>query len=579
MEEVGRDPVPQLNSWSVLFSKAKSSGVNVGEAKKPIRGLTIYLIRPGVTAPGAVISDKGCKPPVNLAIEGAELAVLRIRRSPPQVPKWAKLFEGTLSEELTKDLAAPSVAGVLFLLIGGRGFAITFGTAGRFLLQDDVWEERFGLLTALKCVDPKSLRSVDVQSLDAIQSQSRIQSGQEASSEEFGLNVEQDLLKAIVGAPMDHALGVRMAGGDGLTVNVRAGLEDLPPLLRAYLSKHEEPLVPGVHDWVNNIAPVKSSGLISSLESEIEKKLAAGNSDGVWLAIPEIIDWGTVDGFMFSGDKATIRPDITFAGFVESLKGKAPTLQLMRDRSVQAVNSDGEPHGRKWKVFRCLYAEIDHQGEKYILNDGKWYAVAMEFVSRTRSDYAKIPYSSLAVPPYRGGGEGAYNKEAAESNQRQFLLLDANPILHGGGQGKVEVCDLLSADRELIHIKHYSKSSVLSHLFAQGYVSAQLILTDEDFRQKVRDKLAPPFNEMFDRANPPAAGTFKVVFGIISEAQGQELRLPFFSQVNLNNTVRVLRGYGFKVELLKIHVDPSVTSKLAPKKPRARVKKATPVVA
>lgn len=146
------------------------TGGCMSQPKKPLRSLTIYLIKPGITDPTAVINAKGCKPEIVMSIEGAETAILRIRRTPPQLPKWAKLFDGTIDEDTRKDLAAPSIAGVLFLVIEGRGYAVTFGPGGRFLLADDVWEERFGLLTALNSVDPNSLRSVDVQSLDAIQS-------------------------------------------------------------------------------------------------------------------------------------------------------------------------------------------------------------------------------------------------------------------------------------------------------------------------------------------------------------------------------------------------------------------------
>lgn len=533
--------------------------------KKPLRNLSVYLLRSGLVDPEAAVNDKGCKPPILLQIDGAESAVLIVRKTPPRPPKWAKLFEEAVGH-LPNDLAAPAIAGVLFIVVDGRGFALTFGAGGRHLLRDDVWEERFGLLTALKAVDPMSLRSVDVQSLDALQSQARIQSGQEASAEEFGLNVEQDLLKAIVGSPINGALGTRMAGSDCLNVSVRAILSDLPPLLIAYLAKYEEPLTPGVHDWVTNIAPVKSSGVIASLELQLEARVGVGNLDGLWLAIPEIIDWSKVKGFVFSGDRKTIYPDISFQGFKQSLKGKPPTLRLMKDRSAFAVDDEGEVIGHPWKVYKCLYAEIDHAGAKHILNDGKWYLVAEGFAQKTQSDYSHIPLSSLVLPPYKGGGEGVYNVQARDSAPARFFLFDADPIMHGGGQGKVEVCDLLSVDGELIHIKQYSKSSVLSHLFAQGFVSAQLIHTDDEFRAKVISKVAAPFASKFDPHTPPSHGTFKVVYGIISDAPGPDLRLPFFSQVNLNNTVRVLRGHGFKVELLKINWDESLVPKAAHKK-------------
>lgn len=63
------------------------------------------------------------------------------------------------------------MSAVLLLVVEKTRYAVTFGQGGRFLLHDDTWEERFGLLTTLKSVDADTLRCVDVQSLDAIQSQ------------------------------------------------------------------------------------------------------------------------------------------------------------------------------------------------------------------------------------------------------------------------------------------------------------------------------------------------------------------------------------------------------------------------
>ena len=54
----------------------------------------------------------------------------------------------------------------------------------------------------------------------------------------------------------------------------------------------------------------------------------------------------------------------------------------------------------------------------------------------------------------------------------------------------------------------------------------------------------------------PRDHEFTVVFAVISDSPEQTLHLPFFSRVNLNNTRKVLSGFGFNVQLLKIAVDP-----------------------
>lgn len=286
-------------------------------------------------------------------------SVLYVKKSSPIPPKWAGLFRDFLDE---RKLAVPRVSAVLVVSHAGRFFAITFGQGGRFLLRSDVCEERFGLLCALNAVDPSSIRCVDVQSLDAIQSQSRIQAGEATSADQFGLDVEQDMLKAIVGTPKNRALGSRMTGSDALSVSVQMDLEDLPFLLGEYKKQFDAELSAEDHQWVNNISPVKNPELIEVLEAELVGKLAAKDTSQIWLSIPEIIDWTTVTGFMYSHGRGEVHPDITLSGFLKTLTaGEAITLELLRLRRVDCADADHQKVYRSWPVYRCLYAEIDAQ--------------------------------------------------------------------------------------------------------------------------------------------------------------------------------------------------------------------------
>jgi uncharacterized protein (TIGR04141 family) len=333
-------------------------------------------------------------------------------------------------------------------------------------------------------------------------------------------------------------------------------LQDLPHLLGEYRAAFEADLSDKDHQWVNNVRMTKSTALQESLEAALDAKLAAGDFQGLWLAIPDMIEWGQVKGFMYTYGRNELHPDINWDGFRKSLKpGTAITLDLLKTRRVSCADADHQKVFKEWPVFRCLYAEVDLQGSKYILNDGRWFNVAPGFVERTDKDFASIPFSSLNLPEYLGGGEGAYNEALALAEPGRYALLDARPIVHGGGHGKVEVCDLFSMDRELIHVKIYGKSSVFSHLFSQGFVSGQLIQIDATFRQKVRGALLAPFTELIQVDRKPAQDEFTVVYAVISDDVGAGLHLPFFSRVNLNNTRKILNGYGYKVQLLKIAVN------------------------
>jgi len=533
--------------------------------------LSIFLVKQDISNIGSIIKEEQCSKHINVAISGYGNATLYVKRGSSQHPKWSSIFSDVMDISLIGGTSNVSAAFVLN--VSDRYFVLTFGPGGRFLIKDDVCEERFGLLVALNSVDKESFRCIDKQSLDSIESHSRIQSGHETSPDQFGLDVEQDMLKAIVGAPKEFALGNRMTGTDSLSVAVRMNLSDLPSLLNSYKNKYEKDLSTTDYQWVNNISVVKNkSSLIEDLNGKLLTKFEAKNYSNLWLSIPQIINWDSVKGFMFSCGKDILHPDINLEAFLTTIKnGQVITIELLKNRKVFCADEEHNRVYGSWSVYKCLYAEIDLHGSKYILNDSKWFKVAQDFVAKTNEDFDNIELSSLVLPKYFGGSEGEYNTNTAKNNPEQFALLDdKNKIFHGGGHGQVEVCDLFSKDKQLIHVKRYGKSSVLSHLFSQGFVSGQLIQLDSEFRKKFKDKVPDSFKSLVSVDKRPEENEFTIIYAVISDSVGDDLYLPFFSRVNLNNTYKTLKGFGYKVEVLKIKVDDiySKTKKCPPAKPK-----------
>ncbi len=520
--------------------------------KKLVVHLSIFLIKEAFSRRDQIVKDTMCEGPAEIPISGGGKGYLYWKPTDPDFPKWISLFQDEI--DISRIGKTANVSAIFLFKVEGRYFVLAFGQGGRFLLQDDICEDRFGLLVALNSVDKNSFRVVDKQSLDTIQSHTRIQSGEATTADQFGLDVEQDMLKAIVGAPKDARLGNRMSGTDSLSVSIQMDLSDLPFLLKAYKEKFEQDLNATDYEWVNNISIAKSTSLVIELEKKLLRKFSSKDYKNLWLAIPEIIDWNLVKGFIYTNGKQVLHPDINLTGFLETVKkGNEISLELLRHRQVHCADADHKPIFKSWPIFKCVYAEIDHDGNKYVLNDGKWFNVNTDFVTRTNNDFEKLETSSLELPEYIGGGEGEYNKHVSETYPEKFVLLDAgNKIFHGGGHGQVEVCDLFSIDKQLVHVKIYGKSNVFSHLFSQGFVSGQLIQIDSEFRKKVKQKLKSPFNELVQVDSRPKEKEFTIVFAVISDSEKADLYLPFFSRVNLNNTAKILKGFGYNVELLKI---------------------------
>ena len=67
--------------------------------------------------------------------------------------------------------------------------------------------------------------------------------------------------------------------------------------------------------------------------------------------------------------------------------------------------------------------------------------------------------------------------------------MDCNLVIPRTGRSKVELCDTLTDKKELIHTKQGASSSLLSHLFNQGLISAELIKSDLQFCEKANEEI------------------------------------------------------------------------------------------
>lgn len=154
----------------------------------------------------------------------------------------------------------------------------------------------------------------------------------------------------------------------------------------------------------------------------------------------------------------------------------------------------------------------------------------------TATDTPMVRYTRTIFPSYAG------------NHKDEYVLMDKHNITYGGGQSKVEVCDILGKKDTFIHVKPYSGSSTLSHLFNQGLVSADLILADTEFKKLVNETIS----DITDNKDFNVRGDdkLKVIYAIIQKNKEGELpRLPFFSKVSLRYVKSRLKTMRCDVEL------------------------------
>ena len=511
--------------------------------------LSIFLIKKDWPLAN-VLDKKQSLDSYSVRVNGSSIGDLHVKQSKQKVPPWAILFQGSTVPHLP-NIPSQSAAAVWLIRVQKRLFGITFGY-GRALLAPGCSEEDFGLKVTLNCVDIDRVRSVDRVKLDAIAQHSQIQASREASIGDFGLDVEQDLLRAVTGKPLEPKLGLRLTGKDSLHVNVKVNLDGIAALLARYLAEYSKRTYRERFPWVDQIHELQDPAKIEQLEKAIVQRLRNQDLEHIWLTIPEPIDWSRVSGFKYSGSRnAKLHEDIHFTSyFAEHGDTDQIRIETLKYVSVLAISGDDGNVLYHWPLFRCIYAEIRSGGHTYLLNNGKWYRISQSFARTVEQSYKQLGTSRLVLPDYHDGSETEYNARVANEDRAHLALMDTKLIEYPGMASKVEFCDLYSRSREIIHVKRYGGSSVLSHLFAQGLVSGELFRRDEEFRRMVNAKL-PASHRLGASVGRIDASRFEIVYAIVSKST-KALNIPFFSKVNLRNADRRLKTFGYRVSLLKV---------------------------
>ncbi|AXW60599.1 hypothetical protein CJO94_00060 [Ralstonia solanacearum] len=483
--------------------------------------------------------------------------VLYVRRSAEKRPSWGSLLD-EVAGSVIPDLANRSSSAVLLLRVDGDIFALTFGY-GRYLIEQSLFVQDFGLRTALNTLDEKSLRSVDLHTLEDQPVQKKSQAARDSEVGVFGIDILRDVLRAVTGVPK-RGVGLRqIAGGDAMfSFSAEMEAADFPALARRIKGYYANDDYKMSFSWVDNVRKVKDDASIDALNAQLVQAVSARNP-GIIVTLPEIGAWDTILGFSFTRNKDGVRPVVDSADYIDTIPDLARlTIEgLKRDRLfVHDVDGNITEHS----VYRCIYFEIVDGDKTKIIFDGKWYEVDATFIGRIAETLNLVQISTLTFPAvevWDDGGEskieseGDYNTRAAAAHG--YFLLDKKLVKTDRATSPIELCDLLTPTKQLVHVKHRKGGSAgLSHLFAQGGVAAEIMLGDKAFRKKARTVLRnvnPAARDLVPLDNLRSAD-YEIVFLILGEGSATlKQNLPFFSKVNLSKAFENLTQRGFRVSI------------------------------
>jgi uncharacterized protein (TIGR04141 family) len=505
--------------------------------------LTIYLLKPEVES-----YENAAKVGLT-SLEIGDIGKLFYKSSYQQAPIWMGLFSRYNLEDLFS-----STASALFLVkASGRIFAIPFGPAGRYFLGKGLCEERFGLITTLNSIEEGSLRSIDTKTLESEGIQTRIQSSRPNAADSFGLDVDRDLISSVTGESKDVTnFGKNLTGKDSLRISLKCNLSNIKNILSRLLEQFGKNDYKTKFPWIDNLKEISDLDKIAELEGKLKLRVNDASAKGkLWLTVPDILDWADHGGFKYdSGKKSELLDDIHMGSFKQFLDKEELELDDLKNNDVYRFSQSNDYEKDHWKIYECIYFEYSNEDQTCFLSGGKWYEVKDNLVETVNNYYARISTEKYSVNfiDYNHKDENDYNSALATANDA--LLVDAN-LIKIEGQSKFEFCDVYTKNKQLIHIKKYSRSSVLSHLFNQGYVSANFLM-DYDFREKINEKLANDYKISNTTVRPNQTnGEYTVIFGIVSKS-GNSFDLPFFSKMTLMHVTKDLINRGFKVSLVQI---------------------------
>ena len=531
--------------------------------------INFYLIKDGLNL-GDIFKDDFTTLGKIVVKEGFDLYY---NKKPVHIAPWV---QGFFKQEL-KDVSghhifnAASSQAILIrsVIIRQKSitFAICFGT-GYHLLKKDAFEPRFGLLAVLNIVGENSLRKIDKHDISGTPKFTAEQLAKKGSQMDFGLDFELDILLGVTGTldkdlkkerPLYKLFGTTLSGKANFNINAKFDIDSVDRLLKAsYVASQVKKYEKKGFGWIDKIELIKKktakhTALINKLD---ECLTTPGQNTKIWLAVPELVEWENIQGFYFGNNQQKLFGDISRTA-LQSVVTDALSTTKLQSTKVSALHADGSRNAYEWTAYDCLYAELELDGESYILINSEWYKLKGDFVTDTNAKYQNIVKnhaSPITFKNYEGtdGNENGYNTNMT-AQIANAVCLDAKNILHGGGQSKIEFCDIFDRDnKNIIHIKKYSGSSVLSHLFAQGFVSAQLLLNDKEFRKKVEKKIKEISNS--DHMFGDDIRGFNIVFGIVAKPNTTDI--PLFSKVNLNNIftrIQNMKGYSASIAFIPNH--------------------------
>ncbi|AKF86289.1 hypothetical protein MFUL124B02_24485 [Myxococcus fulvus 124B02] len=498
-------------------------------------------------------------------LPGAEYDIYLVKGG-TNTPKWLPFIQEYVQTAAVEDLANVINSAVALFKVktnkGMRIFALAIGN-GHHLINRELIEPRFGLLTTLNGVDPKRIKLVDSKRIGIQTLQKREASNLETELSDFGFEFDAELLHVVSGACADEKLGTKLSGSDSLQLTDKVEFKNLPAKLKHLHTVFLADTYKTRFAFIDHIKfekdPIKIAQLNERLVAAINQRLSTAK---IAAAYPDQIEYDQYTNYQFSGLRS-VREVSEVA--LASIYGYLGDLQIQFEhlKRIRITGFANDTAGTSEPLHAYLSFETELKGTKFILCNRKWYSIDDGYLTQLEKEIANNIKNCTSPalkqwPATRNKKnqltyiEDIYNRQY--ENEQDYLYLDKQLFSFGKGRGpsKVEVADFFHRpSNKLFCAKRLTASATLNHLFSQATVSAELFRQWPEYKAK--------FHETADKRWPTKplgrdtidALTFVYAIGTERPEDLLEL-LPVFSKVMLLKHIRMLHRSKFKVEFVKI---------------------------
>jgi uncharacterized protein (TIGR04141 family) len=403
-------------------------------------------------------------------------------------------------------LASSFSSAVLLIQVGHSNFALTFGHEGHRLIEGAV-ERDFGLRIAIRIMDNAKIRKLTRISLDnrARVDRSSVPGGQ--SIRGFGVEEYAEVISRMAGKAQGldltytrgRSVAVSVEAADVLKLRVARDGGQLVGDLEVLLAALGMPAQEGLEfiEKLRRLAPKDER--VRGLDGHLNELLLGKSSVGaLGLALPEeyIDEHDDVQVYKIKlGAEDWVDEEVSLEPILHLLRksyAADPIGTLRRGRIVGCAEHDGtSPSGSAYSIDKWLAAEVPVGSSRFIYQQGDWFEIAddayLAFLNERVSE-AMSGSPGFVLPPWR---PGQHERDYVDTVDRKlgFIPLDRKLIKCTTHPG-FEACDFLGPGNELIHVKRAESSAPLSHLFNQGLVSADILVTDPTAMDALRRKVA-----------------------------------------------------------------------------------------